>query len=234
VAVLRYEKRTKAHGPRIPSDIGLEEEVVADALAAVQLLRNRPEIDKVFLLGHSLGGILAPVIARRDGGLAGIALLAAPARPFFHVLEAQLQYLKTLEPGEESPGTRQVDSLLALVRGVEAGQVPDDQVVLGAPPPYWRELAAVNPVRVAEALEIPLIVLQGGRDYQSTAEDLAIWENVLGGRPDVMTKLYPDLNHLFMPGHGMATPQEYASTPGHVAEEVILDLTRWADRFGGG
>lgn len=229
IAVLRYDKRTNVHGASLPPDIGLEAEVVLDALAALDLARAQRAVDpgRVFLLGHSLGGILAPRIAGRDGRVAGVLVLAAPARPFFEVLRGQLEYLRSLETDPTSAARAQLDSLISTVSQVEKGEVPDDQAVLGAPPPYWRELAGVNPVEDAETVAAPLFVLQGGRDYQSTPDDLSLWEEALGGRPDFSSKLYPGLNHLFAPGTGTATPEEYVTVVGHVAEEVVSDIADW-------
>ncbi|MBT8398373.1 MAG: alpha/beta fold hydrolase [Gemmatimonadetes bacterium] len=229
IGVLRYDKRTRVHGAKISADIGLEEEVIQDALEALALVRARPEVDpdRVILLGHSLGGIMAPEIARQDGELAGVVILAAPARPFFEVLKSQLEYIGSLEADPESPARAQLDSLISVVHQVESGEIPDDQSVLGAPPPYWREVAAVDPVAVAAGLSTPLFVLQGGRDYQATSEDLAIWVEKLGEQANFTARLYPDLNHLFGPGTGTATPEEYVTGVNHVAEEVISDLREW-------
>lgn len=235
VAVIRYDKRTKAHGSTVPVDIGLEEEVVLDALAALEVARNRPETDaeRVFVLGHSLGGMLAPEIGKRDGMLAGVAIFASPARPFFQVLTSQLEYIAGLSGEGESQQRAQLDDLIALVQSVEAGTVPDDEVVLGAPPTYWRELASVDPVATAKELATPLLVVQGGRDYQSTSQDLSIWKEGLGNGPGVETRHYPELNHLFAVGSGMATPEEYVSGASHVAGEVLEDLVRWILEIGG-
>ncbi len=234
VAVLRYDKRTKVHGVSLPADIGLDEEVVSDALSALDAARSRPEIDsnRVFLLGHSLGGMMAPEIGRRDDRLSGIAILAAPARPFFEVLTSQLEYLASLESEPASPARSQLDSLIGVVRKVEGGEMPEGEAVLGAPPRYWHEVAEVDPVTVARGLSMPLMVLQGGRDYQSTAADLALWEEGLGGTVGFGSKLYPTLNHLFAPGSGTATPEEYTAQAGHVDEEVILDLAAWIHGIG--
>jgi len=229
IAVLRYDKRTHVHGARMDPEIGLDEEVVLDALAALARVREQVEVQesRVFLLGHSLGGIMAPSIASRDGRLAGLVVLAAPARPFFQVLKDQLGYLAGLEPDPGAPGRVQLDSLADLVTRVEAGDAAEDQVILGAPPAYWREVAGVDPVGGASELSVPMLILQGGRDYQSTAEDLSLWKDALGDRTNVTLKLYPKLNHLFVPGTGMATPEEYSTSRGHVAEEVIEDLSAW-------
>ncbi len=235
IAVLRYDKRTKVHGANLPADIGLDEELVLDALLALEVARNRPEIDsnQVFLLGHSLGGMMAPEIGFRDGRLAGIAILAAPSRPFFQVLTSQLEYLASLESDPGSPARTQLDSLIRVVKRVESGEAPQDQVVLGAPPRYWREVAEVDPVAVARDLSIPLMVLQGGRDYQSTPEDLSLWEEGLGEKEGFTPKLYPTLNHLSASGTGTATPEEYVSGARHVDEEVIQDLASWIHGIGG-
>ena len=91
----------------------------------------------------------------------------------------------------------------------------------------------MNPVVRAGELSTPLFVIQGGRDYQSTPEDLDLWVQALGEREAFSSKLYPALNHLFAPGSGKATPEEYVSTTQHVAEEVIRDLAEWIFRITG-
>lgn len=69
----------------LPADLGLEEEVEEDALLALDLVRSREEINvgSVFLLGHSLGAMLAPSIALRDGGVGrcGDSGLSGPTLP---------------------------------------------------------------------------------------------------------------------------------------------------------
>jgi hypothetical protein len=94
-------------------------------------------------------------------------------------------------------------------------------------------LAKVDPVATAKGLATPLLIMQGGRDYQSTSEDFSIWEKELEGRPEVGTRYYPDLNHLFAGGSGMATPEEYVSGASYVAEEVMEDLVQWILKKGG-
>jgi hypothetical protein len=72
-----------------------------------------------------------------------------------------------------------------------------------------------------------LLVLQGGRDYQVTPDgDFALWQKALAGQSNVTFKLYPKLFHLFIPGEGPSTPQEYF-VEGHVNEEVIHDIAHW-------
>jgi dienelactone hydrolase len=229
VAVLRYDKRTRVYGGALPPEISLEEEVVEDALRALDLARGREEVDpdRVFLLGHSLGGMMAPEIAVRDGRVAGVAILAAPTRPFLPVLRDQLEYVASLEEDPESPARAQIDSLVAEIERAERGEMGPEEPILGVHRGYWREIEEVDPRGRAEEVEAPLLILQGGRDYQSTEEDFRLWEETLGGQEGVTLKLYPDLNHLFAPGKGLATPAEYTSEVKHVDPEVIRDLVGW-------
>ena len=229
IAVLRYDKRTKAYGGALPPELGLEEEVVEDALLALELARGREEVDadRVFLLGHSLGAMLAPDIGLRDPKLAGVMVLAAPARPFLPVLREQLEYIASLEPDAASPTRAQLDSLVAEVNRAERGEMGPEEPILGVRRGYWQELEEIDPRSAARELSVPMLVLQGGRDYQSTEEDFQLWQEALGEKEGVTMKLYPALNHLFAPGTGKATPTEYASEVKHVDPEVIRDLTQW-------
>ncbi len=71
-----------------------------------------------------------------------------------------------------------------------------------------------------------MLILQGGRDFQVTADDFAKWKAALGARRDVTFHSYPQLNHLFIAGAGPSLPAEY-QVPGHVAEEVVRDIASW-------
>jgi dienelactone hydrolase len=230
VAVLRYDKRTRVYGARMQARfITLDAEVIDDALAAVQLARATAGLDanRVFVLGHSLGAMLAPTIATRDGHLAGVMLLAGPARSFADVLSDQIHYVDSLSGGTDA-GLQQI---LAQLPALRAHALPPDSVVLGVPAAYWYLLDTLHVTDRARALKTRMLVLQGGRDYQSTMADFALWQRALAGRRNATLTAYPDLNHLFVTGTGRATPQEYQGPGGHVAAVVIDDLVRW---IGGG
>lgn len=224
VAVLRYDKRTRVHGVRMKaSEVSIDEEVVLDALDALKLLRARPEIDprRIFVVGHSLGALCAPLVADRDGQLRGIALLAGPARPYLDLIEAQLGYLASIEP--DSSRAAELHRLRHLAVAHKSPALADSVIFMGTPLRYVRDLDARGAQRVAAGLDCPLLILQAKRDYQVTLVDFDLWQQALGEREGVSFRLYPDLNHLFMAGDGPGTPQEY-QRPGHVDPRVIDDL----------
>src|SRR5579859_6014594 len=101
IAVLRYDKRTKVYAAHMNSELDtltVKEEVIDDALSAVALLRERPEIDarQIFVLGHSLGGYLAPRIGAADPRIRGLIILAGSARTLEDVILDQMTYVLSL------------------------------------------------------------------------------------------------------------------------------------------
>jgi fermentation-respiration switch protein FrsA (DUF1100 family) len=104
---------------------------------------------------------------------------------------------------------------------------PDDELPFGVPAPYWLDLRGYDPVATAAGLGRPLLVLQGGRDYQATvADDLSRWQAGLGRAPDVTIRVFPADNHFFFPGAGPSSPAEL-TTAQHVDPDVIAVIRDW-------
>ena len=230
IASLRYEKRTRAC--RIEGTLTIDEEVTNDAVAAADVLRAHSRVadSDVVVAGHSLGGMLAPRIATADTSLAGIAMLAAPARPLTEVLLDQYEYLADLDGTVTDAERAQLDAVRTAVDRIESGEVDQEERVLGASGAYWNSLLSYDPTATADALTRPAFVLQGDRDYQvSVEDDLTQWRVAFADNRDAEFTTYPALNHLFMPGEGQATPAEYFEA-NNVAESVVDDLTSWVER----
>lgn len=232
--MLRYDKRTRVHAAKLAAaglaGFTVREEVIDDAGHALAFLRGRPDVDadRLFLVGHSLGGTLVPRLAHDQPGWAGVAILAGATRPLEDVMVEQYEYLARLDgfvTAEEQAQIDQVKALAERIRSLTPDDAPSPNPLLGAAPAYWLDLRAYDPPTAAAALELPVLILQGGRDYQVTDKDLANWRRGLDGRAHVRIKRYPVLNHLFIAGSGPSGPSEYL-VPGFVAEEVIGDLAR--------
>lgn len=104
--------------------------------------------------------------------------------------------------------------------------VPASDLPLGVSAHYWLDLRGYKPEEVAKTLKEPILILQGGRDYQVTRADFEGWKQALSSKRNVVFKLYPELNHLFIAGEGKSTPTEYGKA-GHVSEQVINDIANW-------
>jgi dienelactone hydrolase len=224
VVVLRYEKRTLQYRARIAAiaKFTVQEETVEDAVKAIALLRSQAEVNgsRVFAIGHSLGAYVAPRIAEQDGKLAGIVLLAGNVRPLEDLLVEQMTYMGITG--------RQLDNAKALqanVKKLEPGD-EDKPALGGLPASYWVDLKGYDPAAAAKKLGIPMLILQGERDYQATMTDFALWKTAVGSAKGVVMKSYPSLNHLFVAGEGKSLPAEY-SKPGHVAQPVVDDIAKF-------
>lgn len=232
IAVLRYEKRTKTYAKRIdPVKMTVDQETVDDAVAAVRLLRRRPKIDpaRVYVAGHSLGATAAPRIAARESSVAGIIMLAAAARPIHELVEEQVDYLAHLDGSVDEAERRQLDNVRKTVAALRNGTWEAGDALLGAPVEYWVDLAKLDPVRTAASLPVPILIVQGGRDYQVTERDYSIWRKALADKKNVSFRHFEKLDHLLHAGTGPSRPEQYTAG-GHVDAEIIDALSRWIDR----
>ncbi|HHY44938.1 MAG TPA: alpha/beta fold hydrolase [Firmicutes bacterium] len=236
IAVLRYEKRTKQYTAELANEMAtftLKDEVVDDAAGAVAYLRQVDKIDpkRIFVLGHSLGASSAPRIAealmQTTGEYpAGLIMMAPNARPLTDLFLEQYRYLAELDgqvSDEEAAHLVEVEESVSKIR---EGSIKPGEMVLGAGKAYWDDLLAYDPAAVARDLGLPILLLQGERDYQVTMEDFALWQAELGDLANVTLRSMPGLNHLFMSGAGKSTPEEYG-VPGNIDETVIRAITEW-------
>ncbi len=238
VAVLRYDKRTRVDAAGVRTQ---KEEVEDAAHAGVAFVAARPEVDarRVVLIGHSQGGYLAPRIAKSDPAIRGVVMLAGSTRALQDSIVAQLRYIETLQPNE--PKVKEaIAAAERFKKAIESPTLkPDDPVelplgsasgsaVTGA---YFLDVRDYRPAKVASELSIPMLFLQGERDYQVTvADDFAGWKTALARKQNATLKTYPGLNHAFCAGTGPSTPEDYIK-PAHVDEAVVVDIADWVTKL---
>jgi len=230
IAVLRYDKRTKhcTIAKENLDDFTVNEETVYDALYAVKLLRNDSRIkkDSIYVIGHSLGGYIAPRIGKMDKDINGLIIMAGNSGDFLDLILTQYKYLAELDGTITEEEQKQIDAVKNAVEKIRSGEIKEGEFLLGAGKAYWEDLLSYKPVETAKSLEMPFLILQGERDYQVTMEEFEGWKEGLKGKDNVDFISYPKLNHLFMPGEGQPNPQEYAN-PSHIPEKVITDIKEW-------
>jgi dienelactone hydrolase len=219
IAVLRYEKRTHQYPQQCAADpnFTVNQETVDDAVRAAALLRTQARIDpaRVFVLGHSMGGYLAPRIIKRDLKIAGFVVMAGNVRPLEEMIVEQSEYLLSLKGNLTAADQAK---LAEIKKNPFAG--------LSIPAPYLADLKGYRPDLEAKSLNTPMLILQGERDYQVTLKDFNIWKAALQARTNVRFQTYASLNHLFIAGEGKSSPDEYQK-PGHVDVQVIADIANW-------
>lgn len=248
IAVLRYDKRTFTHGGRMAAAedfprLTVDEETVQDAVAALNLLKGREELSgkPVYLLGHSMGAMLASYIGASGGEPAGYILLAGTPRQLWEMsAEQNLQVAEDLAQAGE---TTQADQIRAFVdaelpRAQALKDLTDEQAlaegsqVFGMSAWYLRHMAGIDAAALHLLDQKPVLVLQGESDRQVTMADFALWQDALKDHPDARFISYPGLNHLFGAYQGPQVPMsqlvtvEYAQrTP--VSSQVVKDIADW-------
>lgn len=242
IAVLRYEKRTFTYSNQVSDYIDkldLTFEVIEDAIAAIQYLYENADKynidrDRIFVLGHSLGGGLLPRIDARQPKLKGLISLAGMARRVENVLTDQYGYLFSLDGDFSSEEQQMLDELK---RKLITALSPDlnettsrDSLPLSLPAHYWLDFRTMDGAKEAKAITKPILVLHGERDYQVTHEDFNIWKEALKNNKNAEFISYEGLNHLFLMGEQKSNPQEYF-IQSSVYPKVIEDISRWIHKI---
>ncbi len=236
IAAARYDKRTYVYQTYTQEELNVfsvREESIQDAVAAAQLLRSDPRIDpnRIYLIGHSMGAMLAPRIASENPGLfAGIILLSGTPKTLADIIISQNQALAdALPPLQKLAGNMQVTAMRQAWKNVlQAGEEEvKGKTIFNQPAYYFWEMAQYDTGKILQSLDIPALIINGGQDFQIVdADGIEAWQ--ASGLPEsVQLSYYPELNHLLMnpqaPENMRGTVSEY-QIPCHVSEEIIDEI----------
>lgn len=245
IAVLRYDKRTLIHASKMQNiaNITVKEETIDDAIAAIALLKKDERIarDKIFILGHSLGGMLAPRIAHEasatndNNGVAGIVIMAGSPRRLEDIIFSQLKYFLDMDAtktdSQKEEELRKYEEEIIRIKeldSLENEDIKGNLSYLGIPASYWKDLNSYDAAELAAKIDIPILILHGEKDFQVFMEDYELWKEKLSTKKNVSFKLYPELNHIFMELHNKGTTEDY-QTPGYIPQYVIDDIHSWIE-----
>lgn len=241
ITVFRYDKRSFVHGSRLYMEsyqgktYSAQDEVVDDVLSAIQLLSGNSHVDstRIFIVGHSQGGMMAPMIAQQSGKLKGMILLAANARPIQDMLIEQMDYLYPDSSVMEAKNYNQKKQIQHQAQYAKRKKLdpktPTDSLPFSVSATYWNFLNQYDQVKTFMKVPTPTLVLQGDRDYQVTMTDFRLWQQAAQkrtARTDLIA--YPKLNHLFVKGEGRSLPAEYQQQ-GNMEAAVIIDIQQWIE-----
>ncbi|HTB07774.1 MAG TPA: DUF3887 domain-containing protein [Bacteroidia bacterium] len=237
IATIRYQKRTRIYGRMIveaPIQATVQDETIDDVISAVKLACQLPDVDsnRIYILGHSLGAMLAPRIAEECPKIKKVIMMAGNARSLLDILPEQMKYLESIDSaniaGENEKAKWDKEITVAKSDDLKPN-TPDSLLPFKMDAMYWIDLNHYDQVKTAEGLTVPVLIMQGERDYQVTMTDFNLWKESLSTKPNVEFKSYPKLNHLFIEGVGKSVPAEYKK-PGNVPDYVINDLANWINK----
>lgn len=234
IASLRYDKRTFVYSEAMSKqqDLTVWDETIDDAIAAARQLSAVQAIQKdaIFVAGHSIGATLIPRIAASGADIRGYILLAPAARPLQKAILEQSVYILEKQAGvSEQQKQQQLQSLQQAVERIDSLTVDSQyspQQLLGAPASYWLDLQGYDPCKEIQEIRQPIMILRGNRDYQVTRQEFDAYVQALSQKENLTAIEYPSLNHLFIAGEGLSTPQEYMEG-GQVDAKVIGDMAEF-------
>ncbi|MFB6649535.1 alpha/beta hydrolase family protein [Bacillus toyonensis] len=229
IASIRYDKRSYAY----PNDVSdVETEYLYDAKEAVRLAKEDKRVDsnRIYLIGHSQGGLLGPKIAQDNPEIKGFVSMAGTLRRLEDIVLTQT----TLRLEQENlSNERKKEELYNTKAGVDKikklNSSDKTEVILGYPASYWNSLKKIDGASIVENLSIPMFIIQGTTDFHVLEKiDYKLWQETLEGKDNVSFKVYPGLSHLFMPG-GSADKFDGSiyNKPAHVDSQVIKDVSGW-------
>lgn len=257
LAVLRYDDRGfgQSQGKFITATTI---DFASDAAAAVQYLQYRPDVkaNQIGLLGHSEGGLIAPMVAQKGEPVAFIVMLAGPAIPGYELMVAQVG---AILKGQQAPPatiereTQLQGELLSIIRhqqdSLEAAKQLEDLITLS-----FEEAASEANTAVPSASQINAQVAHLlspwyrnfiNHNPQPVLRELKVPVLALYGGKDVQVPaalnmaaleiidnrniqavLLPTLNHLFQPAT-TGLPQEYGQIETTLAPKALETISKW-------
>ena len=220
IAVLRMDDRgTGASGGTFKGSTSAD--FAEDVRAGLAYLRARPEIraDRLGVLGHSEGALIAPMVAEKEPTLRAIVLLAGIAQPGRSALHFQLK--NQIEHNAK---------LTAEMRDSQIAEIPKRIDTMMAADPWMKFFLTYDPAATMRRVKTPVLILTGSRDQQAVPEQVALMEAAFkeGGNKDVTARVVPDVNHLFVQDTD-GFPGNYSKLPKPVMmrTDVVNMIVDW-------
>ena len=239
IASVRYDKRTLVYRANFVPEgeqPNYDFETIDDAVSAVKMVQKMPEIDseRVFVLGHSLGAMLAPEIARRVPGVAGVIMVAPPAQKLLELMIYQSDYLKDIyaELGA-SDAVAMMEQMKKQAENAQKLGTPEYDEEIGLPQglteSYILADKSYDAVTAAKSLSCRMFLLFGMRDYQVPYTQYTLWQKGLAGKRNAILKMYFGLNHIMRAGQGKPSPLDYSqkvAMSAEVAKDIVMFVSK--------
>lgn len=237
IASVRYNKRYCEHPELSTSEpMTVENEVLQDVTSAVKLIKSTNEVkdSKLVLVGHSLGGMLSPKIAKDNPEIEAIASLGGSPRHLADIVYDQnimfIEALPDQTKEEKDALLSQAKAMSAQAKAVSEDKKDSVIPILGVTEQYWYSMNQIDIPALSKELTVPVLIMQGGSDFQVTKADYTAWQNAFKGNKNVTFKWYDKLNHIFMVTNGKKDVTEY-QIKGELDTAFLKDLNNWIKKL---
>lgn len=233
IASIRYDKRSFAHARKmLRQSITVKEETIEDAVRAIGILKSDPRIDRerIFILGHSMGAMLAPRIDCEGGEVRGLIMMAGTPYRLEDIVVRQLGQARKrrsvigwIAGIEDRIFSKKFDNLYSM----SDEEAKRKKFAGGTTLYYFKEMGEKTAADYLQQNEKPVLIMQGARDFQVLADDDYVkFKELLAERKNTYYKLYPALNHVFVEAiyDDITKAAKEYRTERHIGGEVISDI----------
>lgn len=243
IASLRYDKRFFTYPQEAEKSgfsLTVDEEVLEDVETALKMLENDSRLGDIYVLGHSLGGMLTPSIATAHSMVKGIISVAGSPQPLYEISYAQNKeseafMLENVADPEILASfmeqMAQVESDILTLRG-DFSHLPEETLLIGLPVTYQKSLKDHAGENFLGEMDTPMLILQGGEDFQVSATvDFGLYQEMLGDRDNVTFHFYEGLNHLMMDSviGDVSDYQEKRNVDPKVIDDIAVFVHEWSE-----
>ncbi len=233
VATLRCDDRGVGQSTGTLAGSTLES-YAADAVALAQALRKEPGVDPAHIgvIGHAEGGTIATLAAVR-AKLRAVILLAAPGRPLDQLILEQSAYMLRQAGMPDDKVDKETGRGRRIYQAIREGKPypedtrPEEKKQFDAILPWLVGYLRHDPVAAAAKLTMPVLVAQGGKDFQVSRVDADALRRALARNTDLAFKLYPELSHVFAPV-AKGTLADYSDPNLQVDPVFLADVAAFA------
>lgn len=227
IASYRFDKKTFSNPESFNDNSTIDEEVTIDIINIINYFKNDNQFSnyEIIILGHSLGAYLTPRIINKSNKVSKAIMLAGNARSLDKLIIEQYNYLYELNSTEDLKSELgKLKNQISFLHSKKFNfNTSKENLPLNLSANYWQSILDYNPLKEVKKVKIPMLILQGERDYQVTIKDFELWKKSLDNNKKATFICYPKLNHLFITGDKKSEPKEYM-IKGIVDEMVINDI----------
>jgi dienelactone hydrolase len=229
VAVLRFNKRYNQYSKLIYNEYSIHEEMLDDVESAIQLLKKDNRIDKnnIFILGHGLGGTMAPYIAKNND-ITGVVSLASSPRHLAQVMGDQKICDIGVSNKSDNDKLNDINSIHSDVNKIKKLKNGGNELIFGLSKTFWYSFNKIYDSEEVKDLEVPMLFVQGSEDAEVYDDiDFAKWQDILEKKEQCTFIHYDDLNHYFIRTKDKNNSNNSYKIKGNVDKKVIKDIAKW-------
>lgn len=215
-ATVRYNKLTLQHGSKLAREkpqMTQDDEYNNSILGAFELINNSNELKncKIVLIGHSQGASAITSFSKNED-VDGMILLSGSPRKLYDLYTEQLQYIFGLEGGITNSENTILTKHKEKVEYFNKNKnriIPRDSLPLELNYEYLIHMDEFDSIENLNESNIPVLVVNGGHDYQVTVKDFEMWKNGLNKNDNIKFELIDNVNHIFGEIDRMSVPSDY-------------------------